>query len=97
MDKKKKRGVRDSENTINIGLSVGQVCNLPTQGSWRPHSMQAQGKIWVFFLRIGPECSAGNHCERILNRSYGGSCLRDQISLYCLSLGIYRKVWAGVH
>jgi hypothetical protein len=49
MDKKKKRGVRDSENTINIGLSVGQVCNLPTQGSWRPHSMQAQGKIWVFF------------------------------------------------
>jgi hypothetical protein len=59
--------------------------------------MQAQGRFSLFFLIIWSQYSAGKYCERTLNRSCGMADPRAQNSLYCLSLGTYSKIWAGVH
>jgi hypothetical protein len=50
----------------------------------------------IFFI-IWSQYSTGNYCERTLSRSCGRTDSGAQNSLYCLSLGTYSKIWAGVH
>jgi hypothetical protein len=45
----KKQRLRDSENTINIKLSIEQICRLAIHESRGPCGMQAQGRFYFFY------------------------------------------------